>query len=84
MELCLSILVLLFLVEDATLSDNCLTGVRWHLRDKTLRVRHFLKFVLDMHLELQYFVSVVGMIDLLCHLGSFLVHASLEEALSVV
>ena len=47
-------------------------------------MRHFFKFILDVHLELQDLVSKIWVIDLLGYLRCFLVHTSLEEALSVV
>ena len=47
-------------------------------------MRHFFELVLDVHLELQDFVGVVWMVDLLGHLRSFLVHASFEKALGMV
>ena len=84
LELGLRVLVLLFLVKDATLGNDSFTGIGWHLRDQTFGVRHLFKLVLDVHLELQDFVGVVGMVNLLCNLGSLLVHARLQETLSVV
>ena len=84
LELGLGVLVLLLLVEDATLGDDGFAGIGRHLRDETLGVRHLLQLVLDVHLELQDLVGVVGVVDLLGHLGSLLVHASLQKALGVV
>ena len=55
-----------------------------HLRDERLGVGHLLKLVLNVHLKMQNFVSVVRMVDLICHLGGFLVQASLKEGLGVV
>ena len=45
---------------------------------------HLLKLILDVHLELEDLVRVLGVVDLLSHFLGFLVHASFEQALSVV
>lgn len=84
LELGLGILVLLLLVKDATLGHDGFARVGRHLRNQALGVRHLLKLVLDMHLELQDLVGVIRVIDLLGHLRRLLVHAGLEEALGVV
>ena len=84
LELALGVFVLLLLVKDTALGDNSLSRVRRHLGDERLGVGHLFQLVLDVHLELQNFVSVVGVINLLGYLRGLLIHASLEEALSVV
>jgi hypothetical protein len=45
---------------------------------------NLLKLILNGDLELKDLLSVVGVFDLLDHLGSILVHGSLKQALSVV
>jgi len=39
---------------------------------------HFFELILDLNLELDNFVGVVGVVDLLGNFRGFLVHASLE------
>ena len=84
LELGLSIVKLLLLVQDAALGDDGLARVGRHLRDQALGVSHFFKFILDVDLELEDLVGVVRVIDLLGNLGGLLVQAGLEEALGVV
>ena len=84
LELALCFLILLLLVEDATLGDNSLGTVRGHLRDERLGVGHLFELILDVSLKLQDLLSVLGVLNLLGNLGSFLIHASLEETLGMV
>lgn len=83
-ELVLSSLVLLLLVEDAALGNDGLCGISWQLADKRLGVGHFFKLVLDVHLNLDDLVSVLGIFDLGSNFAGFYVHASLKEGLGVV
>ena len=45
---------------------------------------HLLKFILDMSLELENLVGVFWILNLLGNFRCFLIHSSLEQALSVV
>ena len=45
---------------------------------------HLFKFILDMSLELENLVCVFWILNLLSNFGCFLIHSSLEQALSVV
>ena len=45
---------------------------------------HLFKFILDMGLELENLVGVFWIFNLLGNFGCFLIHSSLEQALSMV
>ena len=84
LELSLGIFIFFLFVKDATLGDRGLTGIGRHLGDQRLRMGHLFKFVLDVHLKLKNLVLILRVVNLLGDLGGFLVHASLEQALSVI
>lgn len=76
--------VLLFLVEDASLSYDSFGLVLRHLTDQTLSVRHLFKLILDVHLQLRDFLSIFRRVNLLSNFGCLQIHASLEETLRMV
>jgi len=83
-ELVLGTLVLLLFVEDAALGDDGLSTLVGQLANEGLGVGHLFEFVLDVHLNLDDFVRVLGVLDLGGDLASFDVHACLEEGLRMV
>ena len=84
LELILSGLEFLFLVQDATLGNGSFARIWGHLLNERLGVCHFFELILDVDLELDDAVSVGGVFNLLGNLASLGVEAGLEEALRVV
>ena len=84
LELSFGFLVLFFLIENAALCNDSFSRVRWHLSDKRLCMCHFFELILNMGLKLQDLVSIFGVFDLLCNIGSLQVHTCLKQALCVV
>ena len=77
LEFGLSFLKLLLLVEDTALSDQTLWGLLGHLGDQAIGVGHLLQLVLDVALDLQDSVVILGVVDLRSDLACLGVHACL-------
>ena len=78
-ELVLRLFVFFFFVENAALGNNRFGTFCWQLTDETLRMRHFFKFILNVHLDLNNFIGIGWVFDLGSNFACFDVETSLEK-----
>ena len=84
LELLPGFLIFLLLVEHTSLGYDCLCTIGRHLLDQGLSMSDFLELVLTSYLQLENFVCVILVFNLLSYLLGFIVHNIFVERLGMI